>query len=114
MKSYGSLKDWDIMWSLEYPFDMFADLLDDDLGLKFHKMNHIPGTFYITNKMMLCTTSVSKYIPVGFSFPNDRRKFQNFALLQENLMFVVKNVNHGGVKLIKPLQIDNMELNDER
>lgn len=45
----GSLEDWDVMWSIDFPFESFPEKL---LGLKRRTLiNHFPAITFLTNKM---------------------------------------------------------------
>lgn len=70
----GSHSDWDILWSHDYPFNgkFFT-------SLKPHqKVNHFPGSGYITNKVSLATSSM-KHIPKAFHLPKDKKKFLDYV-----------------------------------
>lgn len=48
-KVNGSNETWDVLWSVEFPFDRFPEMLK---GLKEHQsVNHFPGITFLTNKM---------------------------------------------------------------
>ena len=45
----GSNEEWDVMWSVDFPFEMFPQKL---VGLKPHQLlNHFPAITFLTNKM---------------------------------------------------------------
>lgn len=45
----GSNEGWDVMWSVDFPFEKFPAELDT---LKPHQLiNHFPGMTFLTNKM---------------------------------------------------------------
>ena len=55
---YNETDDWDLMWAHEHPF---TNLNLKNLKVK-QRVNHFPGTGFITNKIDLATTDL-KYIP---------------------------------------------------
>lgn len=94
----GTEEHWDVMWSLEYPFDRFPEKL---IGFKKHQvMNHIPGMTFLTNKMHLAVGTQSKYIPVAFEFPRLKNEFIYYAKINSKAKFVVKNFDNRGVKIV--------------
>lgn len=95
----GSEEPWDIMWSLEFPFDRFPEKLGN---LKPHqRINHFPGMTFLTNKMFLAISTNSKYIPVAFEFPRLKNEFLYYHKLNVSRKFVVKNFDNRGVKIVK-------------
>lgn len=45
----GSTEEWDVMWSIAFPFELFPEQL---VGLKPHQLiNHFPAITFLTNKM---------------------------------------------------------------
>lgn len=43
----GSLSDWDVLWSIEYPFELLRQYMS---ALKSQqKVNHLPGINFITH-----------------------------------------------------------------
>ncbi|CAB4068124.1 TTLL15 [Lepeophtheirus salmonis] len=78
--NYNSTNSWDVMWSHDYPFKKIKPLMKQ---LKpFQKVNKLPGSGYVTNKVNLATSET---------------------------LFVQKNKNHRGIKIEK---IENLDLND--
>lgn len=95
----GSVADWDIMWSIEYPFDHFPEKM---VNLKPHQwINHLPGMVFITNKMYLAVSTQSKYIPVAFEFPRLKNEFTYYNRVNPDKQFVLKNFANRGVKIVK-------------
>lgn len=68
----GSHEDWDILWSHNYPFT--ESIITRDL-LPHQRVNHFPGSGYITNKVSLATTPGLKYVPRAFELPNEKQAF---------------------------------------
>lgn len=104
-------KDWNVLWTLEYPFEYFVDLMGNFTGGQI--MNHIPGITYITNKKYLSTSSISKYIPAAFSLPDLKNEFLYYMANYPEKKYVVKNYDNRGVKIIDPSRID-FQLGNER
>lgn len=47
--AYEHNEEWDVMWSNDYPFELFPEKL---VGLKPHQViNHFPAITFLTNKM---------------------------------------------------------------
>lgn len=106
-----SEKDWNVLWTLEYPFEHFEDLMGNFTGGQI--MNHIPGITYITNKKYLSTSSISKYIPAAFSLPHLKNEFMYYMASYPEKKYVVKNFDNRGVQIIDPRRID-FQLGEER
>ena len=67
----NSQENWDILWSHDYPFN--KDILSVDLA-PHQRVNHFPGSGFITNKVSLATSGL-KHIPQAFHLPKDKDKF---------------------------------------
>jgi hypothetical protein len=106
-----STTSWDILWSLEFPFDHFEDLIENFTGGQI--INHIPGITYITNKKYLSTSTISKYIPPSFDLPHLKNEFLFYSRSFPEKRFVVKNFDNRGVYIIDPEKID-FQLGNER
>ncbi|KAG8230990.1 hypothetical protein J437_LFUL003948, partial [Ladona fulva] len=95
--------NWDVIWSHEYPFQ---ELKADFLNLKPHqKVNHFPGSGYITNKVSLATSDVA-FIPKSFKIPDDKKKLTDFANRNPEAMFVQKSNSHRGIEVKKINSLD--------
>lgn len=101
----GSEESWDIMWSLEFPFDRFPEKL---INLQPHqRINHFPGMTFLTNKKFLAiSTAHSKYIPTAFEFPRLKSEFMYYYKMNPEKKFVLKNFDIGGVKIVKYEMVD--------
>ncbi|KAL3874224.1 hypothetical protein ACJMK2_037269 [Sinanodonta woodiana] len=94
---------WDVLWSHDYPFTSMAKHLSN---LKSHqKVNHFPGSGYITNKVSLAT-SQSQSIPMAFRIPKDKDKFLKHIKDNPGKMWVQKNNNHRGIKILTVKELD--------
>nr|AGH30335.1 Eri-1-2 [Nilaparvata lugens] len=120
-------EDWDVLWSHDYPFRKLNTAMQN---LKHHqKVNHFPGTGYITNKMDLATSNI-KFVPRAFKMPQQKADLLayydflnipltlkycslnwNFDILQAakhpKKMFVQKSNDHRGIKI---KQIQDLDL----
>lgn len=67
----GSIEEWDVLWSHDYAFN--ADILTRDL-LPHQRINHFPGSGFITNKVSLATSGL-KHIPKAFHLPKEKDLF---------------------------------------
>lgn len=100
----GSESDWDVLWSIEYPFDF---VLQNVSTLKSQqKVNHLPGINFITNKQFMTTRNKLKYIPRAFEFPAMVNEFKTYINDNPNKRFVVKNFDNRGVKIVDESEID--------
>lgn len=102
--------DWDVLWSIEYPFNMFDYEMKN---LKPHqRVNHFPGIGYITSKSFMTTNNRMKFLPAAFEFPRMFEQFQNFVNQFPDKKFVQKNGSNRGVKIVSKDEI-NFETSDE-
>lgn len=94
---------WSLLWSHDYPFRVLYPNLH---RLKPHqKINHFPGTGFITNKVDLATSD-SKYIPRAFKLPKNKEEFLKYASENKNALFLEKHNQHRGVYLKNVSEID--------
>ncbi|KAG5678331.1 hypothetical protein PVAND_008016 [Polypedilum vanderplanki] len=110
----GTNEKWNLMWSIEYPYDKFPHIIKNMTFSKDQKLNHFPGINYLTNKRSLSTSTISKYILPGFRIPEDKIKFENFAESNPMKKYVVKNYGNGGVKLVTIDEIKYMNLGESK
>ncbi|KAK4003510.1 probable tubulin polyglutamylase ttll-15 isoform X1 [Daphnia magna] len=91
--------NWDVLWSYEYPFRVLKDHL---MNLQQHqKVNHFPGSGYITNKVNLATSGLP-HVPVAFKIPEQKTELISYGKKNPESLFVQKSNNHRGIK-IQPL-----------
>ncbi|RWS27867.1 tubulin polyglutamylase TTLL4-like protein [Leptotrombidium deliense] len=97
----GSFQEWDILWSHEYPFTKgyFKTLKPHQ------KVNHFPGSGYITNKVSLATSDL-KHIPVAFLLPKSKDKLLKFVEENPDHLWVKKSNDHRGIR------IENLTVSD--
>lgn len=94
---------WLLFWSHDYPF---RSLYPNMHRLKTHqKVNHFPGTGFITNKVDLATSD-SKFIPKAFKIPKNTKEFLKYASENRNAVFLEKHNQHRGVYLKNVTAID--------
>ena len=97
------LSDWAVMWSHDYPFITFAS---DMQGLKPHqKVNHFPGSGFITNKVSLAQTRLN-VIPKAFEIPGKKKEFLAYVEKHKNTSWVQKNNRHRGIKIRTVKELD--------
>ncbi|GAB6022539.1 hypothetical protein CHUAL_006644 [Chamberlinius hualienensis] len=95
---------WDVLWTHDYPFFELGTIMK---SLKSHqKVNHFPGSGYITNKVNLATSN-SPFIPVAFKMPHDKDSFLNYVKDHPDKLFVQKNNKHRGIK-VQPISSLNL------
>ncbi|XP_014249476.1 tubulin polyglutamylase TTLL6 [Cimex lectularius] len=89
---------WDVMWAHDYPFQK---LYSSVKNLKPHqKINHFPGSGFITNKMDLATTGLT-FIPKAFKIPQQKEQLLQYAKTHTLKKFVQKSNDHRGIKIKK-------------
>lgn len=99
----GNKSDWSLLWSHDYPFRVLYPNLH---RLKINqRVNHFPGTGYITNKVDLAVTP-SRYIPRAFKLPGSKEAFIKYATENKNALFLEKHNQHRGVYLKNVSEID--------
>lgn len=112
-------ENWDVLWSIEYPFrtsfihqksKLYEPLFQMNFTFLPHqRINHIPGIFHVTNKMYLGIETESKYLLPTFEFPVMLSKFNDFVVKNPEAKFVEKNYNNRGVRLINLNEINYEE-----
>ncbi|ODN04837.1 Tubulin polyglutamylase TTLL6 [Orchesella cincta] len=96
-------ENWDVLWSHDYPFRVLNEQL---VKLKpSQKVNHFPGSGYITNKMNLATSDLA-YVPKAFQIPKDKNKLMDYARKNLHKKFVQKSNNHRGIRIEKLEKLD--------
>lgn len=95
---------WDVLWSHEYPFEILSKKMAD---LRPHqKVNHFPGTGFITNKVSLATSPNNPYIPTAFKIPAEKDKFIKYTKAHPDKLWVQKRNSHRGIKIKKIEELD--------
>ena len=98
-------EDWDVLWSHEYPF---ATVIKHQL-LPHQRVNHFPGSGFITNKVSLATTDL-KDVPKAFHLPKDKDKFLEHVKSHPDKLWVKKSNAHRGIRVE---DASSMDLNTE-
>ena len=97
-------EDWDVLWSIEYPFNLTRSKLFSPVfkPLKPHqKINHFPGINFITDKSFMSTRNRDiKNILPGFRFPAMIKEFKEYIKTNPSARFVEKSFENRGVKLV--------------
>ncbi|KAJ9601552.1 hypothetical protein L9F63_000295 [Diploptera punctata] len=98
--------DWDVLWAHMYPFrQLYANMIK----LKPHqKVNHFPGSGYITQKVDLATSGIP-YIPTAFRIPADVPKLLQHLHLH-NKSPRQKSNDHRGI-VIKTVEELDLQAN---
>ncbi|XP_054716877.1 probable tubulin polyglutamylase ttll-15 [Uloborus diversus] len=88
---------WDVLWSHTYPFHA----LDKELtSLKsYQKVNHFPGTGFVTQKSNLAKLSV-KSVPISFTLPSERESFLSYAEKNTGTFWLMKRRDHRGIHIL--------------
>ena len=73
---------WDLLWSHEYPFMKSSPLFHkiNNPLTAYQKVNHFPGSGFITNKVNLATSGL-KFVPKAFNLPREKNNFLQFVSL---------------------------------
>lgn len=96
----------DLLWAHDYPFSKIRSKVSE---MQPHqKINHFPGSGFITNKVDLCTTRL-KFVPRAFKQPADKDEFKKFTDEHPQKRFVVKHYQHRHIKIKK---VDEINMND--
>ncbi|CRK91752.1 CLUMA_CG005386, isoform A [Clunio marinus] len=105
--------DWDILWSMEYPYqDNYPEVFNAMFQpLKPHqKINHYPGTSFITNKVYLTTHNRDlDFILPSFELPRMEKDFQEYIKLNPNKRLVTKHMYNRGVKIVNQTDVQNQK-----
>ncbi|XP_071963144.1 probable tubulin polyglutamylase ttll-15 [Antedon mediterranea] len=92
----GHNSDWDVLWSHDYPF---TELREKISKIRPHqKVNHIPGSGFITNKVTLVLSDI-EYIPKAFQMPQQKSLFKQYILDHPEKLWVQKSSNHRGIRV---------------
>ncbi|ESP02910.1 hypothetical protein LOTGIDRAFT_110692, partial [Lottia gigantea] len=95
--------DWEVLWSHDYPFVSLSKHVSD---LKpYQKVNHFPGSGYITNKASLASTNMP-FIPKAFKMPEEKKKFLEYVNNHQDTMWVKKGNHHRGIEIKSVQELD--------
>lgn len=102
---------FDVMWAHDYPFG--GDLKEMLQHLEPHqKINHFPGSGFITNKVSLAVNHF-QFIPPAFVIPKDTEKFLEEVRNYPKKLWVEKSNNHRGIHIKLPKDIDLSKGSDQ-
>lgn len=105
---YTEPAEWDVLWCHDYPFVQLKKQLSH---LKPNqRVNHFPGSGFITNKVNLATSKDIKHIPKAFKMPKDKDALIAFSMSHPDWLWVQKSNNHRGVRI---KMIDELDLGKE-
>ncbi len=76
--------DWDLLWAHDYPFRTLKDVLSS--SSKGKRVNHFPGSGYITNKMSLATSTLP-HVPKAFQLPKQKDELLKYVRFIQNFHF---------------------------
>src|SRR6218665_2186762 len=80
-------ESWDVLWVHEYPFSKTFNLGE---LLPHQKVNHFPGSGFITNKVNLATSGL-KGVPIAFNLPKEKDKSLEHAKAHPDKLWVQKD-----------------------
>lgn len=102
---YNETDSWDVMWAHDYPFTALGSILRNLES--YRRVNHIPATGYITNKVDLAVSDPENmFIPKAFQLPNDETVFREYAKEHPEKMFVQKGNKHRDIYIRAVDEID--------
>uniref|UniRef100_A0A336L223 CSON003602 protein n=1 Tax=Culicoides sonorensis TaxID=179676 RepID=A0A336L223_CULSO len=102
---YNESDAWDVMWAHDYPFTALGSILRNLES--YRRVNHIPATGFITNKVDLAVSDPdNKFIPKAFQLPKDEELFREYAKLNPDKMFVQKGNKHRDIYIRSVDEID--------
>lgn len=101
------LDQFQLIWTHNYPFSHVTKLEPHQ------RINHFPGTGFITNKMTLSTTPKLPNVLKAFSLPRERDKFEAYARsgAKHKQLWIQKSSSHRGIS-IESAQTVNLEANN--
>ncbi|XP_067028366.1 probable tubulin polyglutamylase ttll-15 isoform X2 [Acropora muricata] len=104
VRTQANSRLFDVMWAHDYPFN--TELKQMLQSLEPHqKVNHFPGSGYITNKVSLAV-NYFPFIPPAFVVPKDSNKFLEEVRNYPNKLWVEKSNNHRGIRIKSLKEID--------
>ena len=87
-------ENWSLLWAHEYPFNNEEKTRFISNMKGFQKVNKIPGLTYLTNKILLVTSSGLPEIPKAFRIPQQMSELQKYSETHPKTMFVHVNWTH--------------------
>lgn len=87
------LEEFDTIWTHDYPFQTLKKLQP------IQRINHFPGTGFITNKLMLSTTPKIPHLLKAFRLPSDKEKFSSYVNKNPEKKWILKTSGHRGISI---------------
>lgn len=87
------LDQYDLVWTHDYPFQSIKKLHPRQ------RINHFPGTGFITNKMTLSTTPGVPNALKAYQLPAERDKFKAFSKQEQDKLWIQKSSSHRGISI---------------
>lgn len=96
----NDLEYFDLIWTHDYPFQSIKKLNPRQ------RINHFPGTGFITNKMTLSTTPGVPNTLRAFQLPAEGDKFNAFSKQKQDKLWIQKSSSHRGISIETSATID--------
>lgn len=88
------LKQFSLIWTHDYPFQAIKNLSPHQ------RLNHFPGTGFITNKLTLSTTPRLPHILKAFRMPQEKEKFLEYSKANPaRKQWIQKSSSHRGISI---------------
>ena len=103
-KEVDNMEDADWLWFHDYPFTQFSAEMKK---LKAHqRVNHFPGSGWITSKALMSRSVISNHIPKAFYPIHDAEIMKQYFRAHPEKKFVQKDLSNRRVKVITTSDID--------
>lgn len=99
------LDQYNLIWTHDYPFQSIKKLEPRQ------RINHFPGTGFITNKVTLSTTPRVPHILKAFRLPMEKDRFLAYAKQNPGKTWIQKSSSHRGIS-IETMETVNLNAND--
>lgn len=100
-----NLPYYNLIWTHDYPFQMIPKLEPRQ------RINHFPGTGFITNKMTLSTTPKVPHVLKAFRLPAEKEKFIAYTKNNPEKLWIQKSSSHRGISIESATTV-NLDLDD--
>lgn len=84
---------YNVIWSHNYPFTKLKSLGPHQ------RINHFPGTGFITNKLTLSTTPKVPNLLKAFRLPEEKEQFLKYASNYPDKLWIQKSSSHRGISV---------------
>lgn len=92
-KVLNDLQHYDLIWTHDYPFTSITKLEP------LQRVNHFPGTGFITNKLTLSTTPDVPHLLKAFRLPLEKIEFLDYAKKYPGKTWIQKSSSHRGISI---------------